>query len=417
MTIVLAIILVALASVNYYRYRDPLYPAFVQSALWALLTVLLAAFETTHWPLNSLSVTTYGLGALLFTAGCTIATLGFEPVLERRRVLDTASAMAPKVLIVIAILLLPLFATRVMSIIAQGPTGFAIYDVRWMVNHGGETLGLGVYGTPIAFLGAFSALVPLLRDGYTRADVLTFVTGAGVALLYALMSTGRTWLFLLILTLCTAPIAIRIWRPARAGSYLLGSLVALFLFMHILLQSQVHTGGFGALFIESVEQFMHYLMGGAYAYDTLLETPSPLEMGANTGRFFYAIGEALGFNIEAKPLVQDFSYPFNTNVYSVYQPYFLDFGITAAVLVQGVFGVIHGALYRLAMRAEVREWHLFIFALSFYPLFMQFFQDQYLSLTSIWLQFAFLGMAYYGSRAFIERRSEANIAYPLYGYR
>jgi oligosaccharide repeat unit polymerase len=78
--------------------------------------------------------------------------------------------------------------------------------------------------------------------------------------------------------------------------------------------------------------------------------------------------------------------PVLTNVYTVYQPYFLDFSYVGVVLIQFFLGLLHGHIYKRAVSGSA--FFVTLYGLSLYPLVMQFFQDQYLNLLSTWVQFA-----------------------------
>jgi oligosaccharide repeat unit polymerase len=78
------------------------------------------------------------------------------------------------------------------------------------------------------------------------------------------------------------------------------------------------------------------------------------------------------------------------NVYTVFSPYYRDFGVVGVGLFLGVLGALHGWIFR-----QLKTGMPIIIvanALLFYALIMQFFQDQYFSLMSQWIQL--LGWTY-----------------------
>jgi oligosaccharide repeat unit polymerase len=86
-------------------------------------------------------------------------------------------------------------------------------------------------------------------------------------------------------------------------------------------------------------------------------------------------------------LLRDYeSVPNLTNVYTVYEVYFRDFWYFG-VLVPPVFLVVHWELYRRAN--FIGGIWIFFYSASIYPLVMQFFQDQYFSMLSMWMQIGF----------------------------
>jgi len=72
-----------------------------------------------------------------------------------------------------------------------------------------------------------------------------------------------------------------------------------------------------------------------------------------------------------------------TNVYTVYDPYYRDFGNLGFLFVF-IFIILHVAFYqRSYSKGGI---YVFLYSATLYPLIMQFFQDQYFSLISMWAQ-------------------------------
>jgi oligosaccharide repeat unit polymerase len=110
--------------------------------------------------------------------------------------------------------------------------------------------------------------------------------------------------------------------------------------------------------------------------------------GANTFRFFYALLFKIGISdVKPQELIREYMYiPDPINVYTVYENYYLDYSYYG-MIIPGIFLIVHYLLYAKARRKS-GVW-TFYYASSTYPLIMQFFQDQYFSLLSIWLQVIF----------------------------
>jgi oligosaccharide repeat unit polymerase len=108
----------------------------------------------------------------------------------------------------------------------------------------------------------------------------------------------------------------------------------------------------------------------------------------------------VGFNIDVANLVQTSIYIGDntyTNVYTIFHFYVNDFGIFFSYFMLLFYGVIHGYIYKTKYK---NDFHLYVFAFSAFPLIMQFFQDQYASLTSTWIQVILYGLLFYKSKVF-----------------
>ncbi|PYT03367.1 MAG: hypothetical protein DMF60_18625 [Acidobacteria bacterium] len=119
-------------------------------------------------------------------------------------------------------------------------------------------------------------------------------------------------------------------------------------------------------------------------------------MGVNSFRTILAVLRALGFGTPYVPLVQPYvDIPMPMNVYTVYQPYFKDFGI-GGILTLFPLGLAHGFLYRKATVRNPHAVYVFLFSLSLFPLSTQVFQDMYFSVLSTWIQYGAISVLLFG---------------------
>lgn len=113
-----------------------------------------------------------------------------------------------------------------------------------------------------------------------------------------------------------------------------------------------------------------------------------LDYGKNTFRFIYAVFDSIGYDVKVNELTNEFvtlNNGLSSNVYTIYYFYAKDFGLTFSLVVISIVGSIHGVLYSNHF-SQKKIW-VILYSLSIYPLIMQFFQDQYISLLSTWIQF------------------------------
>jgi len=140
------------------------------------------------------------------------------------------------------------------------------------------------------------------------------------------------------------------------------------------------------IFIKMYDTFKIYLLGALPAFDNLLQQNLNAEFGLNTFKTFFTFIRKFDKNISVLPLTQNIVFvPMPTNVYTVYQPYYRDFLLFGVIGIQFFLGIWHGFLYKKATMGKA--YYVFLYALFLYPLFMQFFEDQYMSLLSMWVQY------------------------------
>jgi len=97
--------------------------------------------------------------------------------------------------------------------------------------------------------------------------------------------------------------------------------------------------------------FRLYSLGGIVACDQLIRTDAAVSRGQiKSLRFFYAVGKALGFDLEVPEAVElPVPTPGSTNVYSVYFYYFKDLGWAGMAAIFVALGALLSLLFSYAL--------------------------------------------------------------------
>jgi oligosaccharide repeat unit polymerase len=249
----------------------------------------------------------------------------------------------------------------------------------------GESYGLLSYFPVLSYV-VTSLTIFSYRQG--SAHFVRLVISILVSFAYIFLSTGRTYVLLLM---CLMVIPLVISRAIRLKGVLVSIFVLLCFF--ILIAGMTGKGiSIDEGLLENIdslsENLRSYTIAPLLALSKLVASKPRLDWGENTFRFFISLQYALGLsNIQPVALIKEFTYvPDLTNVYTVYEVYFRDFSYSG-ILIPPLFLVGHYWLYRKALLFG-GVW-IFYYSASVYPLVMQFFQDQYFSILSLWIQVAF----------------------------
>ena len=267
-----------------------------------------------------------------------------------------------------------------------GETSLATLDLRELranLNYEGYTWGLikylfmGVY-----VYGVYSIITR--RHAELPVGVLPRYIFA-VALLLAALSTQRTSVFMVIIAsyFGLAPRD----RGLKVTTVYAGFLLALFMGIGVALSKG---GDLGLNLSENlslgITTALQYLTSPLSALDTFLHQHIVNTNGAYTLRFFAAIAQSVGLaEITPVSLVQPFvNAPFPTNVYTFSHAPFLDYG--------GMFWGYHfaiGAIMGLLFCVPNSRPSVITFkAFAYYPIVLSFFQDQFFTILSSWIQIA-----------------------------
>lgn len=251
------------------------------------------------------------------------------------------------------------------------------------------------YFLGLAFFCAATCLLVVIARR-RRADLPLLLGAVATAMVYVFMTTGRTAVFHLVLTLLFIGLVTRQF-PAKLASlaaFLL--LAATFVLVAGLLKkgADPHLSVYDNLSLL-FENFLTYALGPIPALDQILHS-TPATGEVMSLRFFYAVGKALGLNVYVPSVVQPYVFvPQPVNVYTFYQPYYEDFHWLGALVAQLAVGLWHGVLYRKATVSQPQAVHVFLYGIFMYPLLGQFFADGYIGPLSMWLQYLTLAFVFF----------------------
>lgn len=360
--------------------RNPGHPGVVHGVIWLLIGLGYAGFQGDLEVISSRTIVVLAVGILLFSMGTlvggrveipTYACLG-----SSRRYFNL-----PPVIALVSAMGFTMLCVKALEYVPLNP------DTPWrswyaslrntVIGHKGS-FGLAGYFLNFSFAG----VVYLILFGRRGHHTLWLWPCLVLALGFALLSTGRTYLLLLGCMILGAAMP-RSWR-LRAAILLLAPLLVVAV-----------TWLSGRFDVTSSEGFAQhakmYSIAAVSNFDYLVNSNLPQTWGSMTFRTPFAVLNALGVPVEVPDLVQD--YPptrIHSNVYTVLSPYYRDFGVVGVGLFMLLLGTLHGWVFRQLCTGKP----IFIVAnaILFYALIMQFFQDQYFSLMSQWIQI--LGWTY-----------------------
>ena len=218
--------------------------------------------------------------------------------------------------------------------------------------------------------------------------LLGLSVSVATSLLYLYFSTARTFV-LLFAVIVFVPLVIRGIINIRGVLVSALAVACLFVFMAAMTARGISLGsGFSANVGAFLENLRSYTIAPVLALFSLVNTEFMLGYGLNSLRVLVGVFYSFGLTDEPPvDLIKNYEFvPNPTNVYTVYEVYFRDFYYSGLVI-PPLFLLAHWWLYSKARR--VGGGWVFYYAASVYPLLMQFFQDQYFSLLSMWVQVGF----------------------------
>ncbi len=383
--------LLVLFCISSLLFKSFINPCSIYSLVWLSISIGAAFFETTIEDKYKLSFTTISiifLSVLFFFIGSILNLNKYIHNDNRKLNYYEKSYKFSFFLLLISFFLLPIVISKAYSIVSNSTFNSVFIALRSeLTDENGQTYGIGAYGTIIANLGFLFTFNDYLKTGSNKKLLIVCFV---ISLIFDVLNTGRTFL---LFTLIPALFILFLNRGVKLF-YLLCSLALLFpifiVFNILKTFSNFDTTTDIFDIKEIVDSIQIYFLGGIYALNNKLASMNFIGKGDGflVFRTIKAILNSIGFDTKVQLLIQEYeNSPIKTNVYSIFYPYLYDFGIWSVLIFSFFIGLVHTFFFK---NSKENESYLILNCLLFYPLLMSFFQDQYFTLMSTWIQYTFL---------------------------
>ncbi|MCE5174406.1 MAG: O-antigen polymerase [Bacteroidales bacterium] len=413
-TIIFLFLLIFIEYYSLKRYRNVLCPAVLHNILW-IFAVAGILFIPGAKDLHLRTVLFVFVGSLLFQ-------IGFRTIPQQKKqeiVYFPEIVLYPKAIKVTVFLLFVPFI-YVIKLYIDG-NYFVNATLYGALLNASDDLHLPMAMSYInKMIQTFSLAITLI---YWVANIQTNLSGQARA--RNLDDGVRKYVILLFIMACLCVLA----SPTRNGmlTFFL-PLVVIYLYTHNMSRKQiirilfiaaclfllffyfVSRGKYAYAYEQGnsikevfLREFVNYLSGGVYSLDKVIDAHSFTRHGSNTFRFVLAIWDSFFGTHLAPDVVNEFVDDgiINTNVFTFYDFYIRDFGILFSLFVQFIIAILHGYFFKATNNGRIGG--LFFQAMFSYPLIMQFFQDQYFSLFSSWVQIFIVGSIIFGTKLYWAR--------------
>jgi oligosaccharide repeat unit polymerase len=373
------------------------YPPFLLSALWLLGIVLYWLAPIEIHAISFLTLLIFVVMVVSFSAGGLLVFHSHMDASDQTsRITEwdghPAHPRLKAVLLVATVAMLPLLFSQANELAQQSGMDDFFIGLRTelssddRVSYGAWLNNAGL----LSFFTTFLCSVELEKGFLSRAQ---YYVSLPVSLIYAVLSSGRTPV-LLILAALTGVAFMR--RRLTASKMIAGSLLFLFLFVSfaVLLRKGADPDATWSENAASVrDAFFIYTVGALPAFDGIVRQDLPHTLGASTFSGLFNIFYHLSGRKVISPIQEPVSVPFETNVYTGIQPIYRDFGILGVVAAFAIIGAGSTALYLRAASGD--PLYILYYAMSLFPLISNLFIDQYFMALSMWFRLFLAGYLYF----------------------
>ncbi len=382
----MAILLIIFLSALIFLYRflrlgDVFSPWFITTVIWLLLIVV---FNTTSTQLYPLKDRVY------------LCTMIWVPILSASAILTYYSIPSERVkgnemhinhfwlnaLFILSIVFTPIYVYKIFKTVSMFGTEDLLFNLRVLANSGEED----ALGKLLKYINAINqALFIVCVWNYKQIGKvkMAIVTTACLMCAFAIMEKGA----LFFLGLVTVFIFYE-KRVIKLRTIALFGIATVMLFYGINIfrvSTEQRQADDGNIF----DFIAMYVLSPPVAFEQVQQKVTE-QFGSRTFAFFYAFLTKLGIaNYTIEPKLQEFvDVPIPTNVYTVFQPFFEDFGYKGIAFFATVYGVFTGWIYRKCQQGHSVFKCLYAYIAEI--LILQFFQENLILSLSLLVQYLFV---------------------------
>lgn len=375
-------------------------PPVLFSLLWTGVLSLHLAFGLSIlgelYPIGLETYLVFLIGVLSFSLASFIVTV-YNRQHETKIVLppsqDFKKSLKLRLIFVgIIVVGLPLYIQASIRVFLASQIDDFFQGLRTELVYGDEDMGPTKYLISLSFVIFAINYYALLKERNNLNKFLVFICFV-CTMTYSILATGRTYFFAIF------TIYLGITHFHKKSFSLKKIVIPVVIFLALFIFGGIFYGKGGNIqnsvkdnLQSSSETLGIYLVSSVSALDhEMSHSINEDNSGGNTLHFFVKIGQQLNLIPKNKAVgkLPEFVFvPYATNVFTFYNPYIRDSGKIYAWLMIALFGGLHTFLYYRTLKTKSLRNTLY-YSFLLFPLFMTFFQDQYMLLFSFWIQIIF----------------------------
>lgn len=383
MGITLIIILAAFLILFYFfRIGDAFSPWFITTGIWLVMILLLNIGETGLYQLQSRFYICTFLWVPILSATA-ILTYYSTPAYREEEKDETHINFAwLNFFFIISLIFTPIYVFRIIKIVTMFGTEDLLSNLRILADAGQED----TIGTLLKYISAFNQALFIVCIWFYRQVGkirMVIITIANLMCAFAIMEKGSLFfLGLIAMFVLYEKNIIKLRTIALCGI----AIIILFYGINIARTTSDQQQNNDSNIFDFIAM---YILSPPVAFEQVQQKVTE-QFGSRTFAFFYAFLTKLGIaNYTIEPKLQPFVFvPVSTNVYTVYQPFYQDFGYNGVAFFASVYGVFAGWVYRKCQQGYSIFMCLYAYIVE--VLVLQFFQENLILSLSILTQYLFV---------------------------
>lgn len=355
-------------------------PWSITVAVWLGIFLLFLLFGDNLYPLQERLYTCVGIWIPILLATSLLTYYAIPPTTENANAEIEINNKIYSFFFVISVVCSPIYLYQMLKIVMMFSSEDIVSNIRMLANYGEDNATTSI----LKYINAINQvlfIVELWR--YPKGGKVKFFIILMANLLCSVAVMSKTPLFLMFFTTL---FILYEKKKISIGKIAMYVVIIIFLFYGI---NELRTPSDVKSETTLLDFFCMYIMSPSVAFEWAQEKLTD-QYGTFSFAFFYAFASKLGLgHFYVQQQLQEFVYvPISTNVYTVFQPYYEDFGYSGIAFFASVWGVFTGLIYRLCKNGA--KFAKCIYTYLTVPLVMQFYQESLMVNLSILIQFSVL---------------------------
>ena len=390
MIIFFVIFMATLTVFNFMVTRSIYYPATFFTALWTVYLSALFLSGDFFYSISDMTCAIYSLGVFMFSSGSLLVFFIYQkkpatelPVSKR----DTTFAnRCLDIGLVVLLLAFPFYWRHLQQLGTIMDIEDFWISLRAQTSSGDKSAeGFGIFAY-LAALSTFLSWAAYYENNGTLYKRFRAYSIISVSLAYHVITVSRLGAMITVFGL----IGITVVRNGRIRlkSLLLGITIFVLIFSApalILNKGGSLDSSISENIVSISESFQLYALGGLVAFDDVVNHPDNIESNWYSLRFFTTIANSLGANYDLPPSTLEYTLtPLPTNVYTIYFPYYEDYGLIGIVIIMFIMGALTTFVFIWALNGGPQAGVLY--GLIFASLILTSVSEPFLTTISYWIQ-------------------------------
>ncbi len=380
--VILIILALALIGFRVYKLGDYFSPWFISVGIWFVIILAIQFTGDLLYPLKDQFLISVSLWIPIICFSSMVTYYLLPSVKDENMAVASEMPLGMRfftVIYVISMIITPLYLYQILKIVLMFDPADMLYNLRILSIYNDQNYGILNYSY---ILNQVLLVIALWK--YPKVPMWQLITIYIAILLscFAIMEKGGLF-FAFIATIFVLFEKGRI----KLRTIIIWAAVIIVLFFLITIARQFQSDDTTSDSLSILEFIGMYILSPAVAYGTV-DVDVSQQFGSHTFETIYLFLKRFGFHVVVNVKLQEFVYvPISTNVYTIFQPFYQDFGQAGVSFFAFVYGLLSGWAYRQFRNGTALGKCLYTYIA--HVLILQFYQENIMLSLVIFIQFIF----------------------------